>query len=104
MVVEVYKIVVGPGGKNHFGVDRSEVWSIQLDQTFLDREMAEKYVIDKNIEALTGSVALDIHYFEKHGYNGRREVGLTNPNYLRHRRYFIGKPPIEKIKKTLDLI
>lgn len=103
MSVEVYKIVVSPAGKNHFGVDRSEVWSIQLDDTFSTKKEAETYVIRKNIDSLTGNVALDIKTFNSNGYDGRREIGLTNPNYLRHRRYFIGKPPIDKIKAALQL-
>jgi hypothetical protein len=98
-MTHVYRITTWDTHGNSHGVNRDETWSISRDKTFMSDDDALKYVRDKNMELpyfvnLTygiGGVALDEFY------NGF----MNDPRYTHHCRWFVGKPPMDKIRAGL---
>jgi hypothetical protein len=99
--VEVYKIDVYPANNNSFRVDREESWILKKDKVFNDLKSAKQYIIDKSrIHTDLNLFLVDIrdeitkeHFVEEFCFDSK---------YLKHQRYFIGKPDIKLIQRALE--
>lgn len=96
----IYKISSIPSSTNEYGVGRTESWTLSKDVTFLDREEARSYVIEKNRQHSDMSsllVGLDYDI----AYDFIEEFCFSPDKYLHLRRYFLGKPDQKKIIKAI---
>jgi hypothetical protein len=100
----VYRIQVFDVQSNKYSVGREESWTLKQDKVFDNEQEAREYVLDKN-RIHSDMVRLGAHlimqkndaelqkYYEDFCFNDDR--------YLRHRRYFLGKPSANKIREQL---
>lgn len=98
---EVWKIDTYPVKNNSYTVGREESWALKLDQKFEDLEEAKKHIIAKSM------VFTDIHLFlqDMKSPEEREDFLYTfcfGEKYLRHQRYFLGKPDVKKLSSALQ--
>ena len=93
---QVTKILKSPDGSNAYGVDRSEVWRFQDDKSFETYAEAEKYIIDMNVKQSPQ------HFLEALMKNKVHRKDILNDEYLFYRKYFIGPPPKDLLKQSVE--
>lgn len=93
----VYRIDRVDAKGNSHGINRDEIWSIVLDQTFPTEKDARDYVITMNRKHCTYD--LSIQYSENDEFIAER---CTSPHWCHRQRYFIGRPDINRIRAQLQ--
>jgi hypothetical protein len=107
MNIQVYKIETFPAGNNHFGINRNENWSIIKDKEFENIDDAKEYVIIKSRLVTELPIFIISYRLLEMENNSNDETKFINDfcfdddKYIKYRRYFIGYPPIDKIKESL---
>lgn len=96
----VYRIKTSPSGTNAYGVSRTECWHIIFDENFQNEEEAKEYVIKQNLPHATILPSLLIGKNEQDRQEMLNNFCFT-PEYAHHRRYFLGYPDTEVIRKNL---
>lgn len=106
MTFEVYSINTYDTFSNTYCTNRHETWEVTIEKVFDDKDEAEKYVIVKSKQLPRFKILSEnLLDEEKDKFALEFCFGHINNNltYLKYNRYFIGKPPINKIKKSLRL-
>ncbi|MHB1910137.1 MAG: hypothetical protein ACYCQJ_14865 [Nitrososphaerales archaeon] len=96
MSVPTYRIVVSHGVNNSHAVDRSETWLIQRGPNFETEDDARMYILSENRRFLPQFLHEKVLHHEL-----SMEEACTSPQYVRHQRAFLVKPPLECIKGQL---
>jgi hypothetical protein len=100
--IRVYRILTFEGTEgNAYTVNRSEDWMVKMDKCFDSVEEAKAYVKAQSIQHT------DLLLFGHHLAGQEREAYMNDfcfddDRYLRFRRYFLGPPPVQAIKKALQ--
>ena len=92
---EVYKIIKTAYGGNSHAVCRDEKWYTHFDKNFEDYDKAIEYIITENIKHappfFLGALIT----------NKAKKSEILEEKYLYYNTHFIGKPPYNKIKKSI---
>jgi hypothetical protein len=99
---EIYRLQVFDLMKNHFQTDREESWTIvKEERSFSDLQLARDYVVQQS------RIHTDLPIYI-YGISSTKEKSdvieqfcFTNDRYMIYRRFFIGYPPVDKIRKAL---
>jgi len=99
--MEVYKISVHDTYGNKYGVNRDDTWTVAhvVDKSIENPTLALEYVLEKN---------LSLPYFHmltylmtQNEYDEFKSSFMENDLYIHHCRWFVGKPPMERILRAL---
>jgi len=99
MSYKVYRLTTYDTYGNAFACNRHETWSIAVDRSFNDMDDAAQYVICQNSKSPQfKNLALGLVGEQRDKFAVKFS---TSKKYLDECRWFLGKPPIDKIKKLL---
>lgn len=98
IMYQIYKIVTTPMSGNSHGVCREENWNLVKDKSFNNLPDAETYVIFKNRQQASHELGL----MYCNNYKVWRKRCLEDDEWLSRRKYFIGRPDVQKIKQQLQ--
>ena len=84
-----------------YKINRHEEWKVSFVKNIESIEEARQFVINKNKEH--SDLVLYSHSIQDETKKQEfyEQFCFTNNKYLKHRRYFIGHPPIKQIKEEL---
>jgi hypothetical protein len=100
MSVTVYKITSFSVPDNTYTVGRSEIWKTKKDQTFSSVELAKDYIREQSRKHTDLPLYLiNIKPEDREHFIDR--FCFDDLTFLKHRRFFIGKPDLDLIKKHL---
>jgi hypothetical protein len=113
-VISVYRFQVFHESCNHYTTDRSERWSVNIGEYFDDLQAAREYVRNESRKSTELPVFLcqlresmvsePESVIEAAVHEFIDEFCFYNDLYANYRRYFIGKPPLAAIKKSLQAV
>jgi len=97
-MISVYKIVICDTFNNEYFINRDETWSIEKDSEFSSEEDAMLYIITKSM------IFTEIKRFLQEIPDEKkdefiREFLFNDDTYIIYRRFFIGLPDIDKMKR-----
>ena len=101
---QVWRILTLCAPNNEYSINRHEDWRVLPDDTFDTREEAEAYVIEKNLQhSEMVRFAHTIEDDEKPAFYRKFCFGDEEnlDAYIQYRRFFVGYPPLAKIKQAL---
>ena len=97
---EIYRIRPSCAPNNEYKINRDEVWNVSRVETFDILTEAKRFVIEKN-RLHSDLVKFEYTLKEEQIPDFLERFCFTDDKYLTDRRFFLGYPPIEKIKKAL---
>ena len=97
---KIYCIYTFQNSDNSYTVSRDENWVPRLVTNLLTLAEAKQYVIEKS------RLVTDLPLFLVNMDNSKKDAFIEqfcfdDDKYLKYRRFFIGYPPIDKIKDAL---
>lgn len=96
--MKVYRIDrIGIKG-NHFGLGREEKWCVKEDCEYPTLEEAESYVLKMN----KSQHAVDLNITTMTNDEEIKQRCVYDEEWAHRRSYFLGQPPIKKIKELLS--
>ncbi len=105
MSFTIYRIDIVEVEGNHFSLGRDESWTVREDRTFDNEQDAKNYILDRS-KIFTDCVLLVQPLIARGASNEEKQkfyngFCFDDDTYIKYRRFFIGKPPIEDIKAAL---
>jgi hypothetical protein len=98
----IYKFMVSSSGNNAYAVERSENRIVQYDTDFKSADDAMDYIRNKTLIHVPELNNLLLGLSAENKANAINQFCFFDDRYLVYRRYFIGKPPISKIRTALE--
>jgi len=103
-MIDVYRINTLDTKTNKYSIGREQHWIVRKDKEFNDEKSAKLYVVEKSkiftdCIALLGSKSMKLDQTKKNEYYN--DFCFNDEKYLLYRRFFLGYPPINEIKRLL---
>lgn len=99
--ITVYRLTTHDTFGNSHACNRHETWGFVKDRIFNNITDATEYVVSQNATT-TWFVTNTIYLDDVSRGVFAREFSLDD-RYLHHRRWFIGRPDVSRMKKNLNL-